>query len=257
MPSEIYAKPRSCATSACEGRRPAAPALLAALVLCSFCINAEASISAHGTHSDLHRTGLSARAESATAPNGIGISPMRTELSKRVDRAAVEVAGEQMRASLLVSEHPERPILPRDARSLPITGMASTYNPCKPGYASGGVRTASGEIYNPDTWTAAIQIDLRSAFGGVRHGRLYRPAFALVTVGDKSLILRINDVGPLLPGRVIDLNERAMRYFDGALTQGVLPVQVTALTGEHWRSGPLEGGPMLSMAGDFASETIH
>ena len=27
-------------------------------------------------------------------------------------------------------------------------------------------------------------------------------------------IIRINDVGPLLPGRIIDLNERAMRYFD-------------------------------------------
>ena len=60
----------------------------------------------------------------------------------------------------------------------------------------------------------AIRIDLREQFGGVRYGKNYRPSYALVKNGDKHLIVKINDVGPLAPGRVIDLNERSMRYFN-------------------------------------------
>jgi rare lipoprotein A len=98
---------------------------------------------------------------------------------------------------------------------------------------------------------------LRSAFAGVRFGRSYRPAFALVTSGERSAIVKINDVGPLLPGRVIDLAERAMRYFDASLDRGVLPnVTVTPLAGERWRAGPVEGGPALTMAGDCLPERL-
>lgn len=32
----------------------------------------------------------------------------------------------------------------------------------------------------------------------------------------------MSDVGPLTPGRIIDLNERAMRYFDPRLQFGVI-----------------------------------
>ncbi len=45
---------------------------------------------------------------------------------------------------------------------------------------AGGIKTASGELYDPVAWTAAIQIDLCGAFGGIHYGRNYRPAFALV-----------------------------------------------------------------------------
>ena len=82
------------------------------------------------------------------------------------------------------------------------------------GRSIGQAETASGELYDPTTWTAAIQIDLRERFGGVRFGKDYRPAYALVAYADKQAIIKINDVGPLEPGRVIDLSEQAMRYFD-------------------------------------------
>ena len=142
-------------------------------------------------------------------------------------------------------------------RASPINGIASTYNPFKPGDRSGGAETASGDRFDPDAWAAAIQIDLRNAFGGVRYGRNYRPTFALVTAGDKNLIVKVNDVGPLLPGRVIDLTERAMRYFDATLQRGLLSASVIPLSGESWRAGPLEGGPTRPLAGDFPRDTIE
>ena len=49
-----------------------------------------------------------------------------------------------------------------------------------------------------------------------------------------------NDVGPLEPGRIIDLNERTMRYFDSTLQRGLIPnVKVTPLRGDHWTPGPI------------------
>jgi len=121
-----------------------------------------------------------------------------------------------------------------------IVGGASTYNPLRPGYQSGGVKTASGEDYDPASWTAAIQTNLRALFGGVLGGKSYRPAFALVETEDKRAVVRINDVGPLKPGRVIDLNEHAMRYFDPSMRRGVLSgVKITPLPGAHWTAGPI------------------
>jgi len=131
-----------------------------------------------------------------------------------------------------------------------IVGMASTYNPHRGGHDAGGVQTASGESYDPGAWTAAIQIDLRNRFGGVRYGRLYRPAYALVESGDKRAIVKINDVGPLRPGRVIDLNERSMRYFDPSLQRGLLSeTKVTLLPGADWTPGPIGGFELASLAG--------
>lgn len=142
--------------------------------------------------------------------------------------------------------------LPRLQPSPTITGIASTYNPYRDGAAEGGAQTASGEHYDPHAWTAAIQIDLRSQFGGVRYGRLYQPAFALVASGDRQVIVKINDVGPLRPGRVIDLNERSMRYFDPFLRRGLLnDVAITLLPGEDWTPGPVGGARLISYASNL------
>jgi rare lipoprotein A len=78
-----------------------------------------------------------------------------------------------------------------------IRGIASTYNPFRPGYRSGGKETASGEPYDPAAWSAGIQVNLRDRFGGVRYGRNYRSTYALVTSADKQAIVKIDDVGPL------------------------------------------------------------
>jgi peptidoglycan lytic transglycosylase len=138
-----------------------------------------------------------------------------------------------------------------------IVGAASTYNPYRPGYRSGGAETASGELYDPTAWTAAIQLDLREQFGGVRYGRNYRPTYALVECAGKRAIVKINDVGPLKPGRVIDLNERSMRYCDPSMQIGVInDVKVVYLQGENWTPGPTGIEPPIDVAAaqSFAEE---
>src|SRR6476660_10036417 len=112
-----------------------------------------------------------------------------------------------------------------------IVGAASTYNPFRPGWREGGPKTASGERYNPSVWAAAIKTSLRRKFGGVQYGA--RPKYALVEAAGKKVIVKINDVGPLTPGRIIDLNERTMRHFDPGLELGVINgVKVRPLLGD-------------------------
>jgi rare lipoprotein A len=119
-----------------------------------------------------------------------------------------------------------------------ISGAASMYNPFEPGWREGGPQTANGERYNPFAWTAAIQTGLRGMFGGVHHGA--KPRYALVEGGGKKAIVKINDVGPLTPGRIIDFNKQTMRYFDPSLQRGVIHnVKVTALSGDGWTLGPV------------------
>src|SRR4030088_2554112 len=119
-----------------------------------------------------------------------------------------------------------------------IVGAASTYNPFRPGWREGGRKTASGERYNPSVWAAAIKTRLRRKFGGVQYGA--RPKYALVEAAGKKVIVKINDVGPLTPGRIIDLNERAMRHFDPSLQLGVIyDVIVRTLFGDYWIPVPV------------------
>ena len=134
----------------------------------------------------------------------------------------------------------------RAAHDASIVGTASTYNPYRPGNREGGIETASGERYNPSAWTAAIQTGLREKFGGVR-GRGAR--YALVEGGNKKVIVKINDVGPLEPGRIIDFNERTMRFFDPSLQRGLIHnVKVTPLRG-NWAPGPIAGKLAASEVG--------
>jgi len=156
------------------------------------------------------------------------------------------------------------PILPMEPASLPrrqmivpagptITGTASTYNPNDADDTdSGNHVTASGELYDANDWTAAIRTDLRGQFGGVRFGKNYRPAFALIQGNNRQAIVRINDVGPLKPGRIIDLNSQAMRYFDPTLQLGLVgDVKVTPLAGETWALGPVLDEQPVSVTSRF------
>ncbi|MGB8742272.1 MAG: septal ring lytic transglycosylase RlpA family protein [Xanthobacteraceae bacterium] len=138
------------------------------------------------------------------------------------------------------SELLERKKLNAAASGVTILGTASTYNPLRPGFRSGGTETASGETYDPAGWNAAIKIELRDWFGGVRYGKDYQPSFALVASGDKQAVVKINDVGPLEPGRIIDFTEQTMRYFDPTLELGLIyPVEVKPLLGNDWLPGPI------------------
>ena len=112
------------------------------------------------------------------------------------------------------------------------------YNPYRPGYREGSANTASGERYDPWAWAAAIKTNLRKEFGGVHYGA--RPKYALIEGVGKKAIIKINDVGPLTPGRIIDFDERTMRYFDPSLRLGVIDgVRVTPLPGDDWTPGPI------------------
>jgi rare lipoprotein A len=126
----------------------------------------------------------------------------------------------------------------QSAHDISIIGVASMYNPYRPGYREGGVETASGERYDPSAWAAAIQTALREKFGGVRRGS--RASYALVEGSNKKAIVKINDVGPLESGRIIDFNQQTMRYFDPTLRLGLIrDVKVTPLSGDDWVPGPI------------------
>ena len=96
----------------------------------------------------------------------------------------------------------------------PFIGAASTYNPFRPGPGKAASWPASGEDYSANSWTAANRTNLHGLLRGVFSGKAYRPRFALVKTADKRAVVKINDVGPLKPGRIIDLNEQTMQYFD-------------------------------------------
>lgn len=127
-----------------------------------------------------------------------------------------------------------------------VQGAGSMYDPTAPGAGAieGGPRTASGELYDPNAYSAAIQTQLRGKFGGVGYGRNYVEQWADVTdpATGKTVRLKINDVGPLAPGRVIDLNRRAMSEFDPTMKRGVIPnLTVTPLEpGRRYTGGPVE-----------------
>ena len=80
-----------------------------------------------------------------------------------------------------------------------------------------GQKTASGEPFNKRAMTAA-------------HPTL--PFNSLVRVEDpktgNSVVVRINDRGPFVPGRVIDLSEKAAEII-GLTGRGVAPVKLEVL----------------------------
>jgi rare lipoprotein A len=89
-----------------------------------------------------------------------------------------------------------------------FSGKASWY-----GGAFAGRRTASGERFNPDESTAAH----RSLPFGTKVRVTNRST-------NNSTMVRINDRGPFVPGRVIDLSEAAFKVL-APLGAGVITVQ--------------------------------
>lgn len=100
------------------------------------------------------------------------------------------------------------------------TGVGSWY-----GKQFHGKRTATGETYDMFAMTAA-------------HPTLPLPSYAQVTNLDngKSIIVRVNDRGPFLNSRVIDLSYGAARRL-GYANKGTAHVRVKRLTFNEIRSG--------------------
>jgi len=108
------------------------------------------------------------------------------------------------------------PMSEEQAGNYSETGMASWY-----GYETyrqkGGHMTANGEVFNPDGLNAA-------------HKYLPLPTFVKVTnlENHRSIILRVNDRGPFVDGRIIDLSAGAARKL-GFYEQGTARVRVEAI----------------------------
>ena len=85
-----------------------------------------------------------------------------------------------------------------------------------------GKKTANGEIYNMNSLTAA-------------HKTLPMPSYVKVTNLDnnRSIVLRVNDRGPFVAGRLIDVSRRAAQLL-GFQKQGVTRVRIQA-TDENGR----------------------
>ncbi|MCS7030863.1 MAG: septal ring lytic transglycosylase RlpA family protein [Gloeomargarita sp. SKYG116] len=93
-----------------------------------------------------------------------------------------------------------------------LRGWASWY-----GSEFRGQRTASGEPFNPQDLTAAhrtLPFGTRVRVTNLRNGR--------------SVVVRINDRGPHLPGREIDISARAARIL-GLIQMGTAPVRLEVL----------------------------
>jgi rare lipoprotein A len=98
-------------------------------------------------------------------------------------------------------------------------GLASWY-----GRKFHGRRTASGEVYNMYAMTAA-------------HKTMPIPSFARVRnpANGREVIVRINDRGPFVRGRIIDLSYAAATRL--GVEGGVKPVEVERLTHDMIRAG--------------------
>lgn len=92
-------------------------------------------------------------------------------------------------------------------------GLASFY-----GYRFAGRRTASGERFHADRLSAAH-----------RTLPLHTKIRATVIATGKSVVLTINDRGPYVGRRILDLSEAAARVL-GILHTGVVPVRIEVLS---------------------------
>jgi rare lipoprotein A (peptidoglycan hydrolase) len=88
---------------------------------------------------------------------------------------------------------------------------------CEASYYGSGGRTASGESFDRDALTAA-------------HKTLPIGSKVRVTNrhNDRSVVVRINDRGPFVAGRCLDLSSAAMQAV-GGLGSGVIPVKYEVL----------------------------
>jgi len=102
-------------------------------------------------------------------------------------------------------------------RVLPWTGyrekgIASWY-----GGKFHGRRCASGEVFDQNAMTAAHR---KLPFDTIVRVRNLR--------NDRAVVVRINDRGPFIRGRIIDLSRGAARQL-GMVTDGIVPVRIQVL----------------------------
>lgn len=95
------------------------------------------------------------------------------------------------------------------SKSHALVGLASWY-----GSKYHGRLTASGEKYNMRAYTAAHKT--------LPFGTVVR---VTNTANDKSVDVKINDRGPFVKGRVIDLSQKSFQKI-GHSNQGIVPIKI-------------------------------
>ncbi|MFW9262289.1 septal ring lytic transglycosylase RlpA family protein [Nostoc sp. CALU 546] len=121
-----------------------------------------------------------------------------------------EIANMPVRQPISMPKQPQQ-IATGSVRAT-LRGIASFY-----GYDFAGNRTASGQRFNPEGMTAAhrsLPFGTKVRVTNTRNGR--------------SVVLRINDRGPFIRGRIIDVSTGAARVL-GMMGSGIAPVQVEVL----------------------------
>lgn len=106
-----------------------------------------------------------------------------------------------------------RPPVSEDLLRPQQTGYASWY-----GKAHQGRRTTSGETYDMNKFTAAhpaLPMGTRLLVTNLKNGR--------------SVTVRVNDRGPFIDGRIVDLSYAAAREVD-AIGEGVVPVRLRVVS---------------------------
>lgn len=120
--------------------------------------------------------------------------------------------------------------VPQDNPSYTATGGASWY-----GADFHGRRTANGEIFSANAITGA-------------HPTLPLPSYVRVTnqANGRSLIVRVNDRGPYMPGRIMDLSHRAASML-GYVNNGH-----TQIKAEYVGPAPLEGDDTRMLVASYS-----
>lgn len=137
------------------------------------------------------------------------------------------------RVEMIRTGGPNKPYTVMGQTFVPLTadvvvrenGIASWY-----GGQFHGAQTASGEVYNMYAMTAA-------------HPTLPIPSYARVRnpSNGREVIVRINDRGPFVKGRIIDLSFAAATRL--GTVRGVAPVEIERLTNEEIRRGSWKRDP--------------
>ncbi|MEV0401846.1 septal ring lytic transglycosylase RlpA family protein [Actinoallomurus sp. NPDC050550] len=164
---------------------------------------------------------------------GSGRSAPRADVGAAVAPAAPPIAPEQanrasraQRRGPLRARSARRRTAKKRARRPALEagrGQAGTevvaQGTCEASFYGTGPATASGAPFDPQALTAAHRT--------LPMGSLVR----VINLGNaRSVVVRINDRGPFVPGRCLDLSTAAMRAVGGVLS-GVIPVRYEVLGG--------------------------
>ncbi len=128
-----------------------------------------------------------------------------------------------------------RTYVPQDDPNYRASGTASWY-----GADFHGRRTANGEIFSANAITAA-------------HPTLPLPSYVRVTnqANGRSLIVRVNDRGPYVSGRIIDLSSRAANML------GYVNAGSASVTVEYVGRAPLEGDDTRQLVASYQGPPVQ